>query len=440
MLDSIDLYSLAQMSKNGHSSPHEVPTTSPRGRQRKALQMGVKEEFGSIELRRTNEGARRYRAYYTHALTRHRAPTTFTRKDDARGWLKKERDLIESGAWTSPAARQAAASVVVVKVTFGEYAESWLTERDIRPLTKASYRALLDAHLMPEFGRLDLEAITPKAVAAWWGRMDKTKTTTRARAYSLLRTIMNTALSVELIDANPCRVKGGAVTKRKHKPVTLEVGELVALADAMPEHHRALTLLTGLCGLRFGEAAALRRSDVDLEAGIVRVRRGVVRVKGKKEFGPTKTDAGTRDLYMPKVVTDAMREHLRTHIAGGRHGLVFPGKGGEALAPSALYGRATGSVKGKRKRKDGTTVVMTVGKGFGFYEARRVIGKPDLRWHDLRHTGAVLYARTGATTKDLQARLGHTTAQAAMIYQHTAAERDRMLTGRLDDAITEAGL
>jgi hypothetical protein len=41
--------------------------------------MGVKEEFGSIELRRTNEGARRYRAYYTHALTRHRAPTTFIR-------------------------------------------------------------------------------------------------------------------------------------------------------------------------------------------------------------------------------------------------------------------------------------------------------------------------------------------------------------------------
>lgn len=395
---------------------------------------GTREDFGALRTRVLKDGrTKRHQARYTGPDGAMHS-RTFTALVDARSWLSTERRLIDKDEWTPPARR--AAEAFTVGVTFGEYAHTWLEGRDIRPLTKASYRALLDAHLLPAFGPLEVDAITPKAVAAWWGRMDKTKTTTRARAYSLLRTIMNTALSVELIDANPCRVKGGAVTKRKHQPVTLEVAQLVALADAMPEHHRALTLLTGLCGLRFGEAAALRRSDVDLEAGIVRVRRGVVRVKGKKEFGAPKTDAGNRDLHMPKVVTEAMREHLRTHIAGGRHGLVFPGKGGEALAPSALYGRAQGEKKGKRK--NGKPIIVKT--GFGFYEARRVIGKPDLRWHDLRHTGAVLYARTGATTKDLQARLGHTTAQAAMIYQHTAAERDRMLTGRLDDAITEAGL
>jgi integrase len=63
----------------------------------------------------------------------------------------------------------------------------------------------------------------------------------------------------------------------KREPQVLCLAELLALADAMPEKHRTLTLLSGLCGLRFGEAVALRRSDVDLAAGVVHVRQGVTR-------------------------------------------------------------------------------------------------------------------------------------------------------------------
>lgn len=59
-----------------------------------------------------------------------------------------------------------------------------------------------------------------------------------------------------------------------------------------------------------------------------------------------------------------------------------------------------------------------------FYLARRAAGRPDLRWHDPRHTGAVLAAQTGATLAELMGRLGHSTPGAAMRYQHAAADRD----------------
>jgi integrase len=71
-------------------------------------------------------------------------------------------------------------------------------------------------------------------------------------------------------------------------------------------------------------------------------------------------------------------------------------------------------------------------------KARLAAGRPDLRFHDLRHTGAVLAAQEGATLAELQARLGHTTPAAAMIYQHAASERDKELAERLSRRAADA--
>jgi integrase len=66
-----------------------------------------------------------------------------------------------------------------------------------------------------------------------------------------------------------------------------------------------------------------------------------------------------------------------------------------------------------------------------FYKARTTAGRPDLRWHDLRHTGAVLAAQTGATLAELMGRLGHSTPSAAMRYQHAAEGRDLQIARAL---------
>jgi integrase len=66
-----------------------------------------------------------------------------------------------------------------------------------------------------------------------------------------------------------------------------------------------------------------------------------------------------------------------------------------------------------------------------YYPAREKAGRPDLRFHDLRHTGATLAAVSGATLKELRSRLGHSTPSAAMIYQHAAADRDKVIAEAL---------
>ena len=68
-----------------------------------------------------------------------------------------------------------------------------------------------------------------------------------------------------------------------------------------------------------------------------------------------------------------------------------------------------------------------------FYPARSAAGRPGLRFHDLRHTGAVLAAATGATLAELMARLGHSTVSAAMRYQHAAEDRDKAIAAALSE-------
>jgi integrase len=71
-----------------------------------------------------------------------------------------------------------------------------------------------------------------------------------------------------------------------------------------------------------------------------------------------------------------------------------------------------------------------------FYPAREAAARPDLRFHDLRHTGAVLAASTGATLAESMARLGHSTPGAAMRYQHAAQDRDKVIAAALSKLVT----
>ena len=86
----------------------------------------------------------------------------------------------------------------------------------------------------------------------------------RSHAYSLLRTIMASAVNDEIIDANPCRIVGAGRAKRVHKIRPASVAELGVLTEAMPERLRLMVTLASWCALRFGETVELRRGDIDL--------------------------------------------------------------------------------------------------------------------------------------------------------------------------------
>jgi integrase len=295
--------------------------------------------------------------------------------------------------------------------TLAQYAPGWLASRDLAGLTRELYAGLLDAFILPAFGAAPLPSITPAAVRDWWTALaGQTGPTRRAHAYALLRTILATAVTDDVIASNPCRVRGAGQARRARKTRPASLPELEAITRAMPERYRLMVLLAAWCALRFGELAELRRSDIDVRGGVIHVRRGVVRPRGAASHrsvkGP-KSEAGKRDVAIPPHLLPMGTGHLRGQVSAARDALLFPAAGDPArqMAPSSLYAV--------------------------FWPAREAAGRPDLRFHDLRHTGATLAAVSGATLAELMARLGHSTPAAAMIYQHAAADRDKAIAEAL---------
>lgn len=352
--------------------------------------------------------SKRWQASYIGPDTaRHTAPTTFETAEDAAEWLAAERRLSQGDDWTPPITRRYDQLAVDASL-FVTYSAAWLADRDLKPTTRQHYASLLDRQISPTFGHVRLADITPASVRAWHAAMGTKTPTLRAHAYGLLRTILGTAVDDREIAVNPCHIRGAGNTKRvkKVKPATL--AELETITASMPLKYRPMVLLASWCALRFGELVELRRKDVDLRHGVLHIRRGATRAAGAVVIGGPKSDAGVRDVAIPPHLIPVLRAHLAETITGGREGLLFPAVDGvSTLAPSTLY-RV-------------------------FYKARDAAGRPDLRFHDLRHTGATLAAQTGATLAELMGRLGHSTPGAAMRYQHAARERDTEIARRLSE-------
>jgi integrase len=283
----------------------------------------------------------------------------------------------------------------------------------LKARTRAHYQAILDTHLT-HFASRQLAAIKPKDVRAWYEDTLVDRPTLRSHAYSLLRTIMGSAVNDEILDGNPCRIAGAGRAKRVHRIRPASVAELAVLTEAMPERLRLMVTLASWCALRFGETVELRRGDIDLSAEVIRIRRAAVRTKGRYSITTPKSDASIRDVAIPPHIIPAIEQHMAKYVDGKRDSLIFPADNGGHLQPSTLYRH--------------------------WYKARDEAGRADLRFHDLRHSGAVLAAATGASLAELMARLGHSTPQAAMRYQHAAAGRDRenaALLSKLADPLLE---
>ncbi len=356
--------------------------------------------------------SKRYQASYAGPdLNRHVAPVTFTTKGDAEAWLAEERKVVESDKWRPPAIRRADALRVTRVETLSEYAARWLVQRRVKgePLrasTIVDYERALRLYINPHLGGRPLSDITRGDVRNWYhNQLRSVSDRPKAKAYAVLRTLMNSAVEEELIDVNPVSIRGAGVTRRKQGVEPASLDELRIIVEAMPERLRLMVQLAAWCALRYGELAELRRKDVDVASGVIKVRRAVSFTPGGATVGPPKTDAGVRDVAIPPHLHGTVRDHLKDHVRPSRDALLFLSDSGGHLHESVVYRR--------------------------WNAARVAAGRRDLRFHDLRHTGATLAAQAGATTAELQARLGHTTSDAAMIYQHAAKGRDRQLAHEL---------
>ena len=173
--------------------------------------------------------------------------------------------------------------------------------------------------------------------------------------------------------------------------------------------YRALVLLAAFARLRWGEATALRRCDLDLEAGTVRIRAAFAeRSTGEIILGPPKSKAGRRIVGIPRAIIPALREHLSVFAATDPGALVFPGPKGVPLRRGNFNRQAS------------------------WPHAVRAIGAEGLHFHDLRHTGNAWAAGSGVGLRDPMARMGHDSERAAIIYQHEARGADAVITDAID--------
>lgn len=376
--------------------------------------MAERRDFGTI--RRLPSG--RYQATYIGPdLGRHKAPSTFEKRDLAVVWLRNEQRMIEDAVadevrWVSPEERlEASRRKAEPKVRFGEYGAKWIGERrnskgePLRALTRKDYELVLAKYLVPTFGDRPIDQITRADVRTWHAKLGPTAPRTRSKAYGLLRAIMNTAVDDELIAASPVHIRGAGAQaiKRKVEPAT--PAEIEIMADAMPPRLRASVIISAWCALRYGELAELRRKDIDVKRKLIRVRRAVTFPPGGPVVGPPKSDAGVRDVSIPPHIWPVVEAHLKEYVRPTPDALLFPSEGRGHIWHSGMNNH--------------------------FSKARAAAGREDLKWHDLRHTGATLAAQVGATTAELQARLGHSTSVAAQLYQHAANDRDRQIAERL---------
>jgi integrase len=340
----------------------------------------------------------RWQAAYTGPDGRvHKAPRTYVAEIDAEGWLAAERRKIDLGTWGAVERSDA--------VTLRDYTKRWLEERQLRPRTRQLYESMLERLILPELGDAKLVTLTPAQIRTWHTALGDEHLTRNAHAYALLHAICATAVQNEVLDANPCRIRAAMQTKRRRDVDILTPAQVDKLASKMPAHLRASVVLAAWCGLRWGETSELRRNDISDDCSSLRIRRAVTYRAGKFYVGEPKTAAGIRDVAVPPHIRPILKDHLEDHVGRGADSLLFPDDNGTHL-------------RADRYR-------------YWWELARKAIGKPHLRVHDLRHVGAVLAAQSGATTAELMHRLGHTTPEMALRYQHVAEGRDAEIAERL---------
>ena len=335
------------------------------------------------------------------------APYTFATKTDAERWLTRVEAEIIKDLWRDPS---------LGRVRLADYLDEWVSQRPgLRPRTVDLYRSLSRRHLVPTLGDRMLCDLTSGIVRAWHAELISAGTgrTMAAKAYRLLRAVLNTAVDDEIIVRNPCRIKGAGAEHAPERP-TATVAQVLALADYVPARFRALILLAAFTSVRYGELAALRRRDIDPECTAVTVRANLVeRPGGALVLGPPKTAAGRRTVTIPEAIRADILDHLGTYTADDPHAAVFTGAKGAALRRGNFHRTVRWS------------------------EAVAKVGLPGFHFHDLRHTGNTLASVSGASLADLMARMGHSSTRAARIYAHTTKQRDIAIADALSEQIAE---
>ena len=316
-------------------------------------------------------GNGRWRARYRGPDNREYSKT-FARRIDAERFLANAESRRNAGEWIDPQ---------LGRLTFGTWVERWRgTVAHLKPKTRQGYESLLKCYILPPFGEIPLAKIQPVDVRYWVSAMiDQGLSPSRVRqAYLVFSSIMKAAVESEYIGRTPCvGVKLPRAQSREMKFLTAD--QVESVAEAYGEFS-LLVYVLAYTGIRWGEAAALRRGRCDLLRRRLHIVESMAEVGGVKYVGPTKTYQ-KRQVGLPGFLAKMLAEHLES-VPTDPEALVFTSPNGQPLSGPNFRNRV-------------------------WLPALRQTGLKGVRPHDLRHTCASLLIANGTHPKAIQAHLGH---------------------------------
>jgi integrase len=363
--------------------------------------------------------------------TRHRGITYRVRADGSRTYsvYVKGRYVPVEGGEREALALQAGLRgkvargerITPAKVTFAEVAEQWFeSKRKLRPWTRKYYRDSLDRILLPRFGPMKIAQITPDHVAKLIRDLEAQGLAAKTIANYLLPLsgTMTFAVRRGLVSTNPCtllttdeRPQRSAGGREKHVWSDEEIDALITASEELAREPEArydyspLIRVALYTGLRQGELLGLQWGDIDLQEGVLYVRRQWTR---SNEYGPTKTPAGVRRIPLPRELVQFFRELKLRSDHSDDEDPVFASKEGTPLGHRNVTRR-------------------------GFEPAAARAGIERVTFHDMRHAFASRMIARGIEPVTLAKLMGHEDIRETLnTYSHLW---DRV---RTDEAVRQA--
>ncbi|WP_099251772.1 site-specific integrase [Mycobacterium sp. shizuoka-1] len=308
-------------------------------------------------------------------------------------------------------------------LTVGQWVEHHINHlTGVDPNTITKYRTYLRNDIAEPLGSMPLAALTRDHIAQWIkgmqqpnakGKVVSAKTITNKHGF--LAGALNTAVTAGHIPANPCTGMGMPRDDDEREKVFLTSEQFALLHSKVTDYWKPMVEFMVASGARIGEVVALRPSDINLEAGTVRIRQSWKYGGAERGYtlGTTKTRKSKRTINVPKSVL-ARLDLTNEFVFVNREGRPVRQHGFSARVWSPAVEKAWPS-----RDKDGREYKNPL--------------RP--RVHDLRHTCASWMIQRGVPLPVIQEHLGHESIQTTIaVYGHL----DRSSMEAASDAIGAA--
>jgi integrase len=305
--------------------------------------------------------------------------------------------------------------------------EQWEAAGDISARTAQRYRQLVENQIVPHLGAMLLQKLRPLDLEAWHttlrncGRV-RGKGGVAARTIGHAHRILGKALRDA---ARNGMVSRNVVSEQSAPKVTDDEMVIVQDVPSLVESLRGwrlgtVAIVSLFTGMRLSEVLALRWNRVDLDKGAIDVREAVEQtmLHGLR-FKPPKSKAGRRDVTLPDMLVEVLREHrkatleLRMQLGAGRlsdDALLFANLEGAPLSPNAVSA--------------------------AWADFAASIGMPDVTFHALRHTHASQLIHEGVDIVTISKRLGHAKPDITLrVYAHLFHKDDSKAAAAINAAL-----